>query len=73
MTLYQDLHELQIMLALILGACLCCQPVTLGRLAESQTRPRLRMRAGSGAPRTVPLLLRPAAWAWARHHAPLAP
>ena len=29
MTLYQVLHELQIVLALILGACpLCCQPVT---------------------------------------------
>jgi hypothetical protein len=32
MTLYQVLHELQIVLALILGACpLCCQPVTPAR------------------------------------------
>jgi hypothetical protein len=38
MTLYQVLHELQIVLALILGACpLCCQPLTLDRLAR---RPR---------------------------------
>ena len=30
MTLYQVLHELQIVLALILGACpLCTQPLTL--------------------------------------------
>ena len=29
MTFYQVLHELQIVLALILGACpLCCQPLT---------------------------------------------
>jgi hypothetical protein len=34
MTLYQVMRELQIVLALILGACpLCCQPVTLVRLA----------------------------------------
>jgi hypothetical protein len=34
MTLYQVVHELQIVLAVILGACpLCCQPVTLDRLA----------------------------------------
>jgi hypothetical protein len=34
MTLYQVLHELQLVLALILGACpLCTQPITLGRLA----------------------------------------
>src|SRR5260370_32313015 len=34
MTLYQALRELQIVLALILGACpLCCQPLTLDRLA----------------------------------------
>ena len=34
MTLYQVLRELQVVLALILGACpLCCQPVTPGRLA----------------------------------------
>ena len=34
MTLYQVLHELQIVLALILGTCpLCCQPLTLDRLA----------------------------------------
>ena len=34
MTLYQALRELQIVLAVILGACpLCTQPVTLGRLA----------------------------------------
>ena len=36
MTLYQVLHELQIVLALILGACpLCCQPVTPARLAAA--------------------------------------
>ena len=36
MTLYQVLHELQIVLALILGACpLCCQPLTLDRLAAA--------------------------------------
>ncbi len=36
MTLYQVLHELQIVLALILGACpLCCQPLTLDRLAAT--------------------------------------
>jgi hypothetical protein len=36
MTLYQVLHELQIVLALILGACpLCRQPVTLHRLAAA--------------------------------------
>jgi hypothetical protein len=34
MTLYQVLHELQAVLALILGACpLCRQPITLKRLA----------------------------------------
>jgi len=34
MTLYQVLHELQLLLAVILGACpLCHQPVTLDRLA----------------------------------------
>jgi hypothetical protein len=33
MTLYQVLRELQIVLAVILGACpLCCQPLTLSRL-----------------------------------------
>jgi len=33
MTLYQVLRELQLVLAVILGACpLCRQPVTLGRL-----------------------------------------
>jgi hypothetical protein len=38
MTLYQVLHELQIVLALILGACpLCCQPVTSARLAAALT------------------------------------
>ena len=38
MTLYQVLHELQIVLALILGACpLCTQPVTLDRLAGTLT------------------------------------
>jgi hypothetical protein len=38
MTLYQVLHELQIILAFILGACpLCCQPITLDRLAASLT------------------------------------
>src|SRR5258708_2430978 len=36
MTLYQALHELQIVLALILGACpLCRQPLTLDRLAAA--------------------------------------
>jgi hypothetical protein len=36
MTLYQVLRELQLVLALILGACpLCCQPVTPGRLAAA--------------------------------------
>ena len=38
MTLYQVLHELQIVLALILGACpLCCQPVPRDRLAAALT------------------------------------
>jgi hypothetical protein len=38
MTLYQVLHELQIVLALILGACpLCTQPLTLDRLAAALT------------------------------------
>ncbi len=33
MSLYQVLHELQIVLAVILGACpLCRQPVTIGGL-----------------------------------------
>ena len=36
MTLYQVLHELQIVLAVILGACpTCCQPLTPGRLAAA--------------------------------------
>lgn len=36
MTLYQVLHELQIVLALILGACpVCTQPLTLDRLAAA--------------------------------------
>jgi hypothetical protein len=36
MTLYQVLRELQIVLAVILGACpLCRQPVTPGRLAAA--------------------------------------
>jgi hypothetical protein len=36
MTLYQVLHELQIVLALILGACpLCTQPLTLDGLAAA--------------------------------------
>ena len=36
MTIYQVLHELQIVPALILGACpLCCQPLTLHRLAAA--------------------------------------
>ena len=36
MSLYQVLRELQIVLALILGACpLCRQPVTLGQLAAT--------------------------------------
>ena len=38
MTLYQVLHELQIVLALILGTCpLCTQPLTLDRLAIALT------------------------------------
>jgi hypothetical protein len=38
MTLYQVLRELQIVLALILGACpLCRQPLTLDRLAATLT------------------------------------
>ena len=38
MTLYQALRELQIVLALILGACPhCTQPVTLDRLAAALT------------------------------------
>ena len=36
MSLYQVLRELQIVLALIPGACpLCCQPATLDRLAAA--------------------------------------
>jgi len=36
MTLYQALHELQIVLALILGACpLCTQPITPDRLTAA--------------------------------------
>jgi len=36
MTLYQVLHELQIVLALILGTCpLCTQPLTPGQLAAA--------------------------------------
>jgi len=36
MTLYQVLRELQIVLAVILGACpLCHQPLTLHRLAAA--------------------------------------
>ena len=39
MSLYQVLHELQIVLALILGACpLCHQPLTPGRLEAAQAR-----------------------------------
>ena len=39
MTLYQVLHELQIVLALILGTCpLCSQPLTLDRLASPLAR-----------------------------------
>jgi hypothetical protein len=38
MTLHQVLRELQIVLALILGACPpCCQPLTLDRLADAHT------------------------------------
>jgi hypothetical protein len=38
MTLYQALRELQIVLALILGACpLCTQPLTLDRLTAALT------------------------------------
>ena len=38
MALCQALHELQIVLALILGACLTsCQPVTRARLAAALT------------------------------------
>ena len=40
MTLYQVLHELQTVLALILGACpLCCQPLTPGRLPPPSPEP----------------------------------
>jgi hypothetical protein len=36
MSIYQALHEPQIVLALILGACpLCRQPLTLDRLAAA--------------------------------------
>jgi hypothetical protein len=36
MTFYQVLHELQLMLALILGACpLCTQPLSLDRLTAA--------------------------------------
>ena len=36
MTLYQVMRELQLVLAVILGACpLCRQPVTLDRIAAS--------------------------------------
>jgi hypothetical protein len=36
MSLYQVLRELQLALTVILGACpLCCQPVTLDRLAAA--------------------------------------
>ena len=36
MTLYQVLRELQLVLAVILGACpLCTQPLTLGRLSAA--------------------------------------
>ena len=39
MTLYQVWHQLQIVLALILGACpLCCQPLTLDRLVRRARR-----------------------------------
>jgi hypothetical protein len=39
MTLYQVLHELQIVLALIPGACpLCSQPLTPDRLATARTK-----------------------------------
>jgi hypothetical protein len=39
MTLYQVLHELQIVLAVILGACPTCrQPLTLNRLAAALAR-----------------------------------
>jgi hypothetical protein len=38
MTLYQVMRELQIVLAVILGACpLCCQPSTLDRLTAAFT------------------------------------
>jgi hypothetical protein len=38
MTLHQVLHELQIVLAFILGACPpCCQPLTRDRLATALT------------------------------------
>jgi hypothetical protein len=38
MSLYQVIRELQIVLALILGACpLCCQPLTTTRLAAAFT------------------------------------
>ena len=38
MTLYQVLRELQLVLAVILGACpLCCQTITLDSLAAAPT------------------------------------
>jgi hypothetical protein len=38
MSLYQVLRELQVVLALILGACPpCCQPLTPDRLAAALT------------------------------------
>jgi diamine N-acetyltransferase len=57
MTLYQVLHELQIVLALILGACpLCCQPLTLDRLAAAC---KLQLRADQDH------LVAPVAWSLA--------
>jgi hypothetical protein len=49
MTLYQVLRELQIVLAVILGACpLCCQPVTLAGLEAALRRPN-KVLLGGGA------------------------
>jgi hypothetical protein len=54
MTLYQVLHELQIVLAVILGACpLRCQPLTLDRLAAALARTNKGL-LGAGTPPSGP-------------------
>jgi len=51
MTLYQVLHELQIVLAVILGACpLCCQPVTPARVHRDFRNIRAMTTCPAGAP-----------------------